>query len=200
MKKIAFLGAKGGVGKTTSAMLTAAALQALGQTVTVLDTDPQGSAQTWAAYVEETGMPLKFPVTQAGSDFTEREVNSEWVIVDTPPGSQQVIDAALKWADLVILPTRPGALDMLQLTPVLRDASRLGPPAAVLLTQTRAGVKETIDVEDALREEGITLLTPQIPLRARTSRLAMVHPSARDLIASGYQDVADELKEAFSDE
>lgn len=41
------------------------------------------------------------------------------------------------------------------------------------------------------------VIETQIPLRARTSRLAMAHPGARDLLASGYQDIANELKEAF---
>ena len=56
-----FVGAKGGVGKTTSAMLTAAALQAGGANVCVLDTDPQGSAAAWADHVEQNAVPLKFP-------------------------------------------------------------------------------------------------------------------------------------------
>lgn len=181
-------------------MLTAAALQAGGQTVTVLDTDPQGSAHTWAAYVEQTGVPLKFSVIQSGVNFPKQApAHSDWVIVDTPPGNQQIIDAALEWADLVVLPTRPGALDLVQLTPVLDQAAKVNTPAAVLMVQTRAGVKETDEIREALRDNQVVLLDAQIPLRARTSRLAMVHPSTRDLAASGYQDVATELKEAFNE-
>ncbi len=180
-------------------MLTAAALQADGQSVTVLDTDPQGSAATWADYVGHQAMPLKFAVAQSGTNFAKQvPAGSDWVIVDTPPGNPDIIREALKWADLVVLPTRPGALDLLQLTPVLDEATKVGTPAAVLLVQTRAGVKETDDALEALRDNGVVLLSTQIPLRARTSRLALVHPSARDLIASGYQDVATELKEAFA--
>ena len=198
MKKIVFVGAKGGVGKTTSAMLTAAALQAGGANVCVLDTDPQGSAAAWADHVEQNAVPLKFPVIPSGLNFSKQiPSDSEWVILDTPPGNPDIIRAALKWADLAVLPTRPGALDLIQLIPVLDESERSSTPAAVLLVQTRAGVKETDEIKEILADRQVMVIETQIPLRARTSRLAMAHPGARDLLASGYQDIANELKEAF---
>lgn len=179
-------------------MLTAAALQAGGANVCVLDTDPQGSATAWAAYVDETGVPLRFPVIPSGLNFPKQiPPGNDWIILDTPPGNPDIIQAALKWADLAVLPTRPGALDAVQLAPLLDEAERAGAPASVLLVQTRAGVKETGEIREALADRDVLVIETEIPLRARTSRLAMTHPSARDLIASGYQAIADELKEAF---
>ena len=119
------------------------------------------------------------------------------MILDTPPGNPDIIRAALKWADLAVLPTRPGALDLIQLIPVLDESERSSTPAAVLLVQTRAGVKETDEIKEILADRQVMVIETQIPLRARTSRLAMAHPGARDLLASGYQDIANELKEAF---
>jgi chromosome partitioning protein len=143
-------------------------------------------------------VPLKFPVIPSGLNFSKQiPPDSEWVILDTPPGNPDIIRAALKWADLAVLPTRPGALDLIQLIPVLDESERSSTPAAVLLVQTRAGVKETDEIKEILADRQVMVIETQIPLRARTSRLAMAHPGARDLLASGYQDIANELKEAF---
>ena len=76
-------------------MLTAAALQAGGANVCVLDTDPQGSATAWAAYVDETGVPLRFPVIPSGLNFPKQiPPGNDWIILDTPPGNPDIIQAA----------------------------------------------------------------------------------------------------------
>ena len=53
---------KGGVGKTTSSLAIATAAQRSGLSVTVVDTDPQGSATLWAQAAEDADDPLPFPV------------------------------------------------------------------------------------------------------------------------------------------
>ena len=49
MKKIAFLAQKGGSGKTTLAVHTAVAATEAGESVVVIDTDPQKSATVWGS-------------------------------------------------------------------------------------------------------------------------------------------------------
>ena len=53
--RIAFVNGKGGVGKTTCAMLIAAALQDAGQSISLEDRDPQQSATNAAAIF---GIPM----------------------------------------------------------------------------------------------------------------------------------------------
>ena len=59
---IAVVNLKGGVGKTISSIALATAASRDGVKVRVIDTDPQGSATTWAAEAEDAGEPLPFPV------------------------------------------------------------------------------------------------------------------------------------------
>jgi len=94
--RIAFVNGKGGVGKTTCATLIAAALKDAGQTVSIQDFDPQGSATT-AAGIFNLSVGESEPI----------------VIMDTAPN----IDSpgtlnAIRSADLVILVTTPSPLDL----------------------------------------------------------------------------------------
>lgn len=96
MIQIAFVNGKGGVGKTTCAMLMAAAFKNAGQTLAVDDRDPQRSATTIAKILE---VPL-------GN-------NAPIVIIDTPPSihARETTDAVAK-ADLVVLVTTPRPIDL----------------------------------------------------------------------------------------
>ena len=84
---IAMANMKGGVGKTTSTICTAIALNKLGRKVEVRDIDPQGSATLWATKARAAGEPLPFDVRVANR-FTVTMPPSDpdtWVLIDTPP-------------------------------------------------------------------------------------------------------------------
>jgi|SRR5699024_11231135 len=105
---------KGGSGKTTSAICIATALA--GQfTVEVWDADPQASATEWADLASEAGTPLPFAVEIVNRSRIQRirqQTTADYVLIDTPPGDPQMIDAAIAAADLVILPTAATAMDL----------------------------------------------------------------------------------------
>lgn len=93
---IAMANMKGGVGKTTSTICTAIALNKLGRKVEVRDIDPQGSATLWAAKARAAGEPLPFDVRVANR-FTVTMPPSDpdtWVLIDTPPSQSDLIAAA----------------------------------------------------------------------------------------------------------
>lgn len=90
-KRIAFVNGKGGVGKTTIALLLAVAFQQTKHKVSLLDGDPQMSATT---YAPNLGLNI-------GDD-------GDIVIIDTPPNTQHPATLnALQTADLAILITTP---------------------------------------------------------------------------------------------
>lgn len=115
---ITIANAKGGVGKTTSAMYLAQAakLRDPDLTVTVLDADPQSSATQWAMDAEDQGVSLGFDVEPANSATLPRlsaRRHAGLVLVDTPP-SGVALNMACELADFVIIPTGPTPLDLQQ--------------------------------------------------------------------------------------
>jgi len=110
--RIAFVNGKGGVGKTTCAMLVAAALAEAGQAVTIDDRDPQRSATTAAGI-------FGLPVGEA----------EPIVIIDTAPSIQHPATLnAIRTATFVVLVTTPSPLDLATTaaTAKLIQAERVG--------------------------------------------------------------------------
>lgn len=111
--RIAFVNGKGGVGKTTCAMLIAAALQDAGQSISLEDRDPQQSATNAASIF---GIP-----TGTGGNI---------VIVDTAPTiAQPATFEAIRTADLVVLVSTPSPLDLATTAATAQriQAERTGP-------------------------------------------------------------------------
>ena len=108
---------KGGVGKTTSSLAIATAAQRSGLSVTVVDTDPQGSATLWAQAAEDADDPLPFPVVSKNQAEIRRmrerrpDRDGELIVIDTPPNGA-VVDEAIKTADFVVIPTLSSPIDL----------------------------------------------------------------------------------------
>ena len=129
-KTVAFVNLKGGVGKTTSAIGTAEALARLGHTVTVRDADPSGAATLWA----HKG-PIGRPPTAlrgGGRQPVHRrraQPEEEWVLIDTPPLQTDLVEAAVDAADLVLLVTTTGPIDLERMLETIRQINK---PSSVL--------------------------------------------------------------------
>jgi chromosome partitioning protein len=113
-KIVCFTAKKGGIGKSTLAMLTGEMLYKLGYKVSIVDTDPQGTATKW----EQRGLPNKPPfpikvdhaVGMAALEFAEwlkrHTKDADYVIIDTvqASGSGEELSVALSVSDLAIIP------------------------------------------------------------------------------------------------
>lgn len=142
---IACVNQKGGVGKTTLAVHLAVWLQHVGDTVALLDCDPQATASRWLARMSAT---MSTAVGQNVDDILEQatRLNQEhtFIIADGPASLAESTRALLLVADLAVVPCGPtlpeleasaATIRMLQTARLVRSGQQ--PDGLVVLTRLR---------------------------------------------------------------
>ena len=138
MRVLSFVTQKGGSGKSSLTIALAVAAQDIGQRVLILDMDPQGTTTAWYKDREAETPAL---ATIKSSELPEairraKEAGFDFVFIDTPGRDEPITTAALRAADLCIVPCRPTPGDMKATPPTVATIKRLGKDAAFVLTQT----------------------------------------------------------------
>lgn len=130
---------KGGSGKSTLAIgLALAAIQA-GHTVRLIETDSLGTLSNWQSrrpYAE----PIVDPVYSAG-DIEGKLLSLDrsgvtLTIIDTAGGTSAATTAAIRYADLCLIPSRPSVADVEATASTLSIARAWNTPFAFVLNQT----------------------------------------------------------------
>ena len=177
MKTIAVVNLKGGVGKTTAAILIATATRQLGHTVTVLDMDTQGSATDWARIADEDGTPLPFEIRPANhASLRSYKPTTDFTVIDTPPTDPSVVDAAVKVADLIIVPTPPGFMDTDRTWSTV-EVTATQVPTYVLLSRFDGRTNDAADFASLLDERGVGRFETVIPASVSIGRLRGTIPN-----------------------
>jgi len=115
MHTIALVAQKGGSGKSTLATSLALAARQAGHTVCLLDTDPLGTLTKWqrrrgpVAPLVETVLNAR-EIEHQLQALEQRGVTV--AIVDTPSGLSAASTAAVRHADLCMIPARPSIADI----------------------------------------------------------------------------------------
>ncbi|QFG04512.1 ParA-like dsDNA partitioning protein [Mycobacterium phage Jeeves] len=189
MTTISIIHTKGGVGKTTTAMYLATAAARNGVECSVIDADPQRSASEWSDKAAQRGIGLPFEVLCC----PERLVlpDSELVLVDTPPGTSDLIRQAITEADLVIIPCGASPIEVERVWPTLKLCHAV--PCVVLMTQVDLRAKMVDAVRHTLHGQGVPVLNTLVTQRQSIKKAFGTLPI--DLEA--YWDVYEELERVF---
>jgi chromosome partitioning protein len=171
--RIATVNLKGGVGKTTTAVMLAVLLARQGRTL-LIDADPTYSALPWY----ELAPDLPFTVVGGAIKTLHAQMDRQaegyaHVVIDCPPNieSAAITRSAAMAADVVIVPMPPSGMDVERLRRTLELLAEVEPMnprlrVHILLTRVRSGTVLGREVPRLLSEElQVPLLAAEIPLR-----------------------------------
>jgi len=132
---------KGGVGKTTTAVyLAGAAAERARDAVYLVDADRQASSAEWFETRPIPGVELvEAPSERTVAKAMEKGEGS--VVVDTPPGDERIVRAALTRADALVIPTRAGGVEPNRVVATL-EMTPVNIPAGVVICSARLGTRD----------------------------------------------------------
>src|ERR1700751_5916171 len=103
-RTLMLLGMKGGTGKSTLAIHLAVAASQAGKRVTLLDTDPQATAMTWASERTATEPEVIAAPAYDAAKRISAENGRDLIVIDTPPGAEAEITSLARETDLIVIP------------------------------------------------------------------------------------------------
>jgi chromosome partitioning protein len=165
----AFVSQKGGSGKTTLATHLAVHAEEQGETVALIDLDPQASAVAWHR-VRGSDVPTVAAVSPedlAGRIEAVEAAGVTLAIIDTAPHTDQGALAAIRVADQIVMPVRPSFLDVAALRDTVRlleMAEKVDAAIAVInAVPARGGLAD--EAEEALRSFKVKVAPERIGQR-----------------------------------
>lgn len=196
MTTVAYLNTKGGVGKTTSSIMTAEAARRAGHKAAVIDADPQGSASEWAEGAAANGAPVRFEVMDANKATLARKVAAadvDYLFIDTAPNDPSVIQAAVDVADLIIIPTRSTPADLHR---AIQTYETINGAAALLLWNVDPRHQLYKQARQLFEDMDVAAFSAEIPTREDVNKIWFTDLSVTSLY--GYEDVFAELHDALN--
>ena len=177
---LALISQKGGSGKTTLAIALAVAHETAGHRAAVVDLDPQESATAWGR-LRDGASP---PVVPAHAPRLARVVQTaghagaSLVVIDTAPRDAGGVAEAARIADLVLIPCRPAAPDLMAV-PTTLDTIGTARAVAVLNACPPRGSWKT-QAGEALRGIGATVASVTFGARVAHPKAFVLGRSAQE--------------------
>lgn len=197
--RIAVVGRKGGVGKTSSAIHLAAHLAYMGRRTLLIDGDDRGYATTWAR-----GGQMPFEVDGVGGLMAVSQYDAAVIDSQADP-SEQEISTLGRHSSVLVLPAIPEAQAVSGLMQTVNVLDQAGVPrsrVAVLLTMdTRVG-GATREAREALEGAGLTVLKASIrdtvAFRHASGNATLVHQVGSVPGKMAWEDYRSALKELLA--
>jgi chromosome partitioning protein len=194
MRTLALINRKGGVGKTTLALHLAAAFQAEGRNVLVLDLDPQASAAEWHdARAPAPDAKVALPHVQSvqpawlGKVLEQaREIGTDVVVLDTAPHAEATALEAARSADLVLVPTLVSIMDLRAMRKTVELLQLVQVPAFAVLNGVPAqGTIADEATETIVQEFALPVAPVRLGDRVAYSRCLITGNTAQEFEPGG---------------
>ena len=193
MPVITMCSTKGGVGKSTIALILAQSYSAAGSNVTLIDADPNQPLATWAKRFAKS-VPSNLTVI---GDVNEQNIidvidtaalKDPFVIVDLEGSANMTASYSISRADLVLIPLRGKQLDADQASRVIglvdreSKAYRKEIPYAVVFSLVSAlKSREYAHIRKTFESKNIPILSVDVTERAAYSAMFQLGGSLFDL-------------------
>lgn len=172
MPTIAFVSPKGGVGKTTAALLLSSQL-ARGARVCVVDADPNHPIAAWgmgAELPENLSIMADVDEDNILDRIEEAAASAQFVIVDLEGTAAKIVLLAVSQADLVVIPMQGSQLDAEQASRAIRVLKQhekmtgRAVPFGVLLTRTSPIIRTRTmgHIQGGLVDAGVPVFAVQL--------------------------------------
>lgn len=177
MPVISLVSSKGGVGKTTSAVVLAGEFAAAGRDVILIDADPNRPLEAWSRLKP---LPNKLRIMMDDSAETiidtieEAQTAADFVIVDLEGTATDRIGFAVARSDLVLIPLQSSVLDAaeaaksVKLVHQMRRVANREIPYRVFFTRVPSAIRERTarDIERQFSDAAIPALPATLIDRA----------------------------------
>jgi chromosome partitioning protein len=156
MNTIVLATQKGGCGKSTLAVSLAVAAMQEGRSIRLIETDPQGTLWNW-----QQRRASSAPGVDVISDVVQLEQRL-WIfsrqgvavtIIDTASGINPLTNAAIRRADLCLIPVRPSIVDIEAVAPTLGTVRANARPFAFILNYASNSGRRAGDAATGLGDE-----------------------------------------------
>jgi chromosome partitioning protein len=155
MQTIVLATQKGGSGKSTLAIGLALAAMQDGHTVRLIETDPQGTLTNWKRRRNDAE-PSVEPVDGAAEIEQRLQIFGRngvtLTVIDTAGGTSAVTTAAIRAADLCLIPVRPSLADIEAAAPTLSLVRSCHTAFGFVLNQTPVRGQRMDNASNALGE------------------------------------------------
>ena len=178
---VALLNQKGGSGKTTIATNLAYALARANESVLLVDADPQGSARDWNEANDSELLPVVgLDRETLPKDLEAISANYDWIVIDGAPQIARLSAAAVKAADVVLIPIQPSpydiwaCADLIDIIEARTEVTEGQPKAAFIISRAIKNTKLGDEVVGALEDYGLPIF------KARTTQKVAYPTSAAE--------------------
>ena len=161
IKVIAVLNQKGGSGKTTTTNNLGMAFKRFGKNVLLVDSDPQGSLRDWNDANNASLLPVVgLDRETLPNDLQAIKADYDIIIIDGSPRASKLSSAAIKIADLVLIPTTPSQYDiwatsdLVDIIKARQEITEGKPLAYFLINRVRKNTRLSNEIYDAIDEYG----------------------------------------------
>lgn len=193
MPIISFASPKGGVGKSTSALILATELAAQGAEVSIIDADPNEVLVEWSRLEDVPGITVHGGITDESilDTIYDEADRVPFVIVDLEGSKNLKMARAVGNSDFVVVPMKGSHVDALRAAEAIslirteERSVRRSIPYAALFTQANAAIvtRDQRAVQEQLEGQGTPIFQTKIIERAAYRALFAYGGGLRNLPA-----------------